>query len=91
MKLSLYVRLLKIVVKFPDELAGYIVTPEGVLFDCVPMPRTRVPLTETAPPRGTLGICNITPLLSTGRRETGFWTWSISGTVVAVQLEPLHE
>ena len=66
-------------------------TPEGVLFDCVPMPRTRVPLTEAAPPRGTLGICNITPLLSTGRRETGFWTWPVSGTVVPVQVEPLQE
>ena len=72
MKLWLYVLLLNTVVNSPDELAGYIVTPKGVLFDCVPMPRMRLPLTEVIPPRGTLGSCNIMPLLSTGRCETGF-------------------
>ena len=85
-----YVLLLNTVVNTPDELAGYIVTPEGVLFDCVPMPRMRLPSTETVPPRGTLGSCNSTPLLSTGRSETGFWTWLESGAVVAVHVEPLH-
>jgi hypothetical protein len=73
MKLSLYVLLLKTVVKSPvDGLAGYIVTPEDELFDCVSIPKIRSPLTEDTPPRGITGKSNITPLLSVGRNETGF-------------------
>ena len=62
----------KTVVNSPIELAGYIVTPEDVLFDRVSMPRMRLPSTEVTPPGGTAGICNITPVLSTRSCETGF-------------------
>ena len=93
MKLSLYVFPLKNVMNSPEVgSAGYIVTPEGMLFDRVPMPRIRLPLTEGSPPRGT-GVrnCTIKPLLSSGRSETGFLTWLLRGTVVVLQFEPLQE
>jgi hypothetical protein len=90
MKLWLNVLPLNTVVNSPDESAGYIVTPEGILFGCVPMPRMRLPLTEVTPPGGTLGSCNIIPLLSYGRCEIGFCTWLESGAVEAVHVNPLQ-
>ena len=74
MKLWLYVVPLNTVVNSPVELALNVVTPEGELFAWVPIPSTRLPLTEVVPPEETLGSCRITPLLSTGSRATGFWT-----------------
>ena len=63
---------------------------EGTLLDWVPIPRMRVPSTEGVPPRGTLGSCTITPLLSRGRSAAGFWTWLERGTVVPLQFVPLQ-
>ena len=92
MKLSLYVFPLKTVMNSPwVGSAGYIVTPEGMLFDRVPIPRIRLPLTEGSPPSLTEGNCTIKPLLSSGRSETGFLICSLRGTVVALQFEPLQE
>jgi hypothetical protein len=67
------------------------VTPEDELFDCVSMPRIRIPSTEDTPPREITGNLNITPLLSVRRSETGFWTWLLRETVVPVHAESLHE
>jgi hypothetical protein len=92
MKLSLYVFPLKTVMNSPEVgSAGYIVTPEDELFDCVSIPRIRSPLTEGSPPRGITGNRNIAPLLSVGRNETGFWTWLLRETAAPVHDEPLQE
>src|SRR5664279_1972975 len=90
MKLLVMDTPLKVVVNSPTELAGNAVTVAGILLDWVPIPRTRLPLTEGAPPRGTPGSCTSIPLLSWGRRATGFCTWLASGTVVPLQAPPLQ-
>ena len=42
------------------------------------------------PPAGTAGSCTRTPLLSSGRSATGFWTWLTRGAVDPVQFVPVQ-
>ena len=68
------------------ELVGNTVTPEGWLFDAVPMPSMREPLREGDPLVGTDGRATMTPLLSTGRSPTGFWICWEAETATEVQV-----
>ena len=72
---------------WPDESVGKTVTPEGWLFDAVPMPSMSEPVTEGDPLAGTDGSVTMTPLLSTGRSPTGFWTCWEGKTATAAQEE----
>jgi len=76
---------LKRVTISPDESVGNTVTPEGWLFDCVPMPSMREPVRESDPLAGTDGRATMTPLLSTGSSPTGFWTCWEAETDTAAQ------
>ena len=76
---------LKRVTIWPDGLVGNTVTPEGWLFDSVPMPSMSEPVTEGDPLAGTDGRVTMTPLLSTGRSATGFCTYWEAATATEVQ------
>lgn len=56
------------------------------LFDCEPMPKVIVPVTDEAPPSGTSGNSISTPLLSAAKFATGFVTCWVTASVVATQL-----
>src|SRR5438105_4301654 len=49
------------------------------------MPKMRDPATVGAPRSGTAGSETSTPLLSWGKRKTGFWIWLPSATEAGVQ------
>src|SRR5512135_93537 len=66
---------LRLVMMSPNGSVLYAVTPEGTLLVFVPIPSTRIPLTECEPVVGTVGSSTTTPLLSgLGRSATGFCT-----------------
>src|SRR5512139_1780245 len=62
-----------------------------MLFACVPTPSTSEPVAQRAPPAGTTGSMTIAPLLSCGRRATGFWTCWERAAVAPPQAEPEQE
>src|SRR5687767_11327438 len=63
----------------------------GVLFADVPIPRINAPETDGAPADGTFGRVNTMPLFPDGSIQTGFCTWSTSGTAAPAQEPPSQE
>src|SRR5579859_4870285 len=68
---------------FPESIGSTVAEPSP-LFDCVPMPNIKEPVTVACPESETVGNCRITPLLSDGNIQTGFCNCAVKLSTVEV-------